>query len=52
VAVLVEGMEEAGGHTVTWNGTDGQGGQVTSGVYFARLVAGKSAFSRKMILLK
>lgn len=52
VAVLVEGMEEAGGHTVTWNGTDGQGGQVSSGVYFARLVAGKNALSRKMILLK
>ncbi|MCU0638815.1 MAG: T9SS type A sorting domain-containing protein [Candidatus Krumholzibacteria bacterium] len=52
VAVLVEGMEEAGSHAVTWNGTDGRGGQVSSGVYFARLVAGKTALSRKMILLK
>ena len=38
--------------TVTWDGTDQTGKSVSSGIYFARLKAGKTEASCKMLLLK
>jgi hypothetical protein len=58
VALLADGVRTAGFHSVTWNGTNGAGGQVASGVYFytldARSVTGNRSFttSRKMILVR
>lgn len=42
----------AGQHQVEWNGDNEQGRRVASGIYLYRLVAGTTAVSRKMVLLK
>jgi hypothetical protein len=47
VAMLVDEVREPGMQSITWNA---QG--VASGVYFAKLRAGKTEVSRKMVLLK
>ena len=39
-------------HTVTWDGRNNAGQQVSSGVYFYRLVANNFTQTRKMVLLK
>jgi hypothetical protein len=39
VAVLHQGVLESGGHTLRWNGRNGAGRFVSSGVYFARVRA-------------
>jgi hypothetical protein len=47
---LIEGRPEVSGNQVVWDGTDGSGSPVASGVYFYKLtVDGRSAF-RKMVL--
>jgi hypothetical protein len=52
VVCLVSKAEKKGRHSVTWDGKDGNGSPVASGIYFSRLTAGKGAVSRKMILLR
>lgn len=52
VAVLADGVFTAGDHTVTWNGTDAHGEQVSSGVYFYRLASDERSLTRKMMLVK
>ncbi len=52
VRTLVDDMQIAGGHTVSWNATDDGGRLVASGVYLYRLQAGDQVDSKKMILLK
>ncbi|MCH7761590.1 T9SS type A sorting domain-containing protein [candidate division TA06 bacterium] len=52
VQVLVDGVREAGSHSVVWDGRDGRGERVASGVYFVRLSAGDITATKKMILLK
>ncbi|UCH84309.1 MAG: T9SS type A sorting domain-containing protein, partial [Candidatus Latescibacterota bacterium] len=52
VAVVAEGRLPAGLYTRIWNGRDGSGVPVGSGVYIYRLRAGNRVESRKMILLK
>ncbi len=47
IAVLDDGMRDAGEHTVEWNARG-----VASGVYFARLEAGVYTGTQKMILLR
>jgi len=47
VAVLKDGMMEAGTHRVTFNGSN-----LASGVYFARLDAGEFTQTKKLMLLK
>ncbi|MDD3642197.1 MAG: DUF2341 domain-containing protein [Candidatus Krumholzibacteria bacterium] len=49
---LVDGMQERGEHRAEWDGRDARGATVSSGVYFYRLTAGKTAVSRKMVLLR
>jgi hypothetical protein len=44
--------KEAGIHTVEWDGIDGRGKPVASGVYFYSLNAGKWTASKKMVLLR
>jgi hypothetical protein len=41
-----------GNYEVTWNGLDNKGNRVASGIYFAKMNAGKFAQTRKMNLLK
>ncbi len=52
VTTLVDGKQDAGYRTVAWNGQDHAGGQVSSGVYFYKLVAGDFVQTRKMVLLR
>lgn len=52
VKSVVNGNMEAGVHTVTWNGTNSSGNQVSSGIYFYRIEAGDFNLTRKMMLLK
>ena len=52
IAVLVDGKQSAGDRSVIWNGVDGAGNQVSSGVYFYELVAGDFVQTRKMVLLR
>lgn len=52
VARLYDGYREKGIYTASWNGCDGKGIQMSSGVYLYRLRAGKETLSRKMILLR
>ncbi len=52
VRVLLEGRRDAGWHSVTWDGRDGTGQAVLSGIYIARIHAGRFTASRKMMLMK
>ena len=50
--VLAEGACEAGSYYVQWDGTDGYGRAVASGVYFSRLRGEGFTAVRKMVLVK
>lgn len=52
VATLINQQQSAGVKTVAWNGKDNFGIDVSSGVYFYRIVAGDFVASKKMMLLK
>jgi hypothetical protein len=52
VRTIQSGILPAGRHEAAWDGLDDRGGNVPSGVYFARLQAGKTVLSRKMVLLR
>ena len=52
VATLMHGVQEAGPHTLTWNGRDEQGRELASGVYLYRLQAGAQVEARKLLLLR
>ncbi|MCC7261764.1 MAG: Ig-like domain repeat protein [Candidatus Latescibacteria bacterium] len=52
VRVLVEETQEAGLHTVEWNGLDAAGQPAAGGMYFCRLEAGSQSAARKMLFLK
>jgi immune inhibitor A len=52
VRVLVERELPAGRYEEIWDGRDGSGGQVSSGVYFYRMVASNFVKTRKMVLLR
>ncbi|MCB2204752.1 T9SS type A sorting domain-containing protein [bacterium] len=50
--VLVDRQLEAGVYNTTWNGRDGDGRLLASGVYFYRLRANEFYSMRRMVLLK
>jgi hypothetical protein len=52
VATLVDAKEAPGFKNVTWNGLDGAGQRVASGIYLYRIEAEGFAASRKLTLLK
>ena len=52
VRVLIDEVKRAGSHQVRWDGADGLGHRVTSGVYFYRLRAGEFMQTRKMLLMR
>jgi hypothetical protein len=52
VRTLVDEYQAAGHKSVLWDGTDEDGKQVASGVYFYRIEAGEFTDARKMILMK
>jgi hypothetical protein len=52
VITLVDDSQGPGTYNINWDGTDSLGRQVSSGVYFYRLVAGDFVSTRKMVVLK
>ncbi len=52
VRVLYNGMISKGDHTLVWNGKNGEGEILPSGLYFVRLLNGARIQWRKMIYLK
>ena len=51
VRTLVDAPLAAGEHPLVWDGADGAGRRVASGVYFVRVEAGRDRASRKVVLL-
>ena len=52
VRVLQLDTQQAGEHRLSWNGRDGYGREVASGVYIYRLDVGEWAVHRRMLLLR
>ncbi len=52
VTTLVDGRQDEGVRSVTWDGTDENGDRMATGVYFYRLTADDIVQTRKMTLLK
>jgi len=52
VRTLVDEFQTAGDHKAVWDGRDDNHQEVSSGVYFYRVVAGEYAETRKMVLMK
>jgi hypothetical protein len=52
VRTLVDGAVPTGARSATWNGRDNRGSEVSSGVYFVRLISGKEIRTGKIVLLK
>ena len=52
VRVLVDEEKEPGQYTVSWDGKNGGGDEVPSGVYFYRIEASDFTATRRMVLMK
>ena len=54
VRSLVDEVQETGYYTVTWNGRDNKGMQVSSGIYFYRLSVNEGQWleTKRMVLTK
>jgi len=52
VRTLLHGQRRIGEHSLSWNGTNDDGGRVASGAYFCRLVRGDFSDTVKLLLLK
>lgn len=52
VRSLVNNVKNAGSYTESWNGTDNNGKQVSSGVYFFRMHTHNQTLTNKMLLMK
>ena len=52
IRTLADGPQAAGVHTVQWNGCNGSGQHVSSGVYFYRLRSGTYVKTMKMVLFE
>jgi hypothetical protein len=52
ITILLDRELPSGSHSVIWDGRDGHGLAVSSGIYFYRLEADGHSISKKMILIK
>lgn len=52
VATLLDGRAAGGRHTARWDGTDGAGRAVTSGIYLCRLEVSGFSQTRRLMLLR
>jgi outer membrane protein assembly factor BamB len=50
--VLLDEPQQAGAHNIIWNARDNEFNTVSSGVYFARLVAGDVKSTQKLVVLR
>lgn len=52
VTTIDAGYLNAGDHQLRWNGASDDSREVSSGIYFYRLISGSQSLTRKMVLLK
>jgi immune inhibitor A len=52
ISTLISDYYEAGTYHIAWDGSDSDGNEVSTGVYFYRLTTNAESYSRKMLLLK
>ncbi|MCE5250198.1 Ig-like domain-containing protein [bacterium] len=52
VRTLVDDSREAGRYSAIWNGTDDAGIEVTTGVYFVRMIQNNRSDTRSMLMVK
>ena len=52
IATLINGVQQAGQHTIEWNGKNFAGIPVPSGTYFVRMVSGEFVKTQKILLMK
>jgi hypothetical protein len=52
IVTLMDGPYDGGTYQVTWNGKDGWGQSVASGLYLYRLEVGNFSSTKKMLLMK
>lgn len=52
VGQQVEGAREAGSYTIRWDGRDGRGKELASGIYLYRLRTGERVETRKLVLVR
>jgi FlgD Ig-like domain len=52
VCTLVDGVQSAGFHKISWDGRNNSGSEVNSGMYISKIIAGDFSQSRKMLLVK
>ncbi|MFA7289926.1 MAG: S8 family serine peptidase [Melioribacteraceae bacterium] len=52
INILQDSYQDAGNHTVVWNGKQLNGSSASSGIYFYRLLTNEFTQVRKMLLLK
>ncbi|MGD9141701.1 MAG: FlgD immunoglobulin-like domain containing protein [bacterium] len=52
VTDVVDETMGPGSHSAVWNGRDGSGNEMGSGIYYYRLVTGETTLTGKMILLR
>ncbi len=51
-SILTPTMQQPGSYTLRWDGTDATGRTLPSGVYLYRLSSGRTAVSRRMVLIR
>jgi len=52
LALLAEGVMDAGSHETSWDGRDCLGRELSSGVYFLHLKTADEERSQKLVLLR
>jgi hypothetical protein len=52
VRTLMDEYKSTGNYTITWDGTDNSGNQLSTGIYFCRLHAGDYVQTKKLVLIK
>ena len=52
VKTIINREQEYGYHSITWDGIDNKGKQMSSGVYFARMNSNSFSQTKKMLLVK
>jgi len=52
VTTLMQGKQAAGSYKLNWDGTDRNGGIVSSGIYFLRIMSGSYSRTSKMVFIR
>lgn len=52
IRTLADKVFSPGNHAVLWDGTDSTGREVTSGIFFYKLIGKKQTVTKKMLFLK